>query len=462
MWLELVIELNLPFTFVESRIVRKAVKYEDISVDTLQKYLELVTQSTEKKVAAALPAKFGLIIDGWSEGNQHYFGLNAAYDSDHYPLLAFAPPIDEESYSAENQAAFITDVLELFGRRRDDVLFLVADNTNVNPATARLLGCSFIGCASHRFNLAVKEYMLTYEEKLDDIQSLMKKLLNLKIAGALRRKTDLKPVIRNVTRWSSTYSMLKRFLQLKDILVSLNHPEVNEFLPDGRQVNSLEALEKNLKVLESVTKALQNSRVNLAQVRLLFEKISVKYPTLRGRLRTNAALVFCEDFENGIVKIIDGKEEHLTEEEKGKVAVFLKESVTENSDAREEDDGVEKDFARTLLEWNEKCKESATSKYVDLNWVPPTSNVVERLFSAARQKLTDYRKSMSPYTFECVMFLKVNRKYWDIDLVNEVFWYLLRLFHRSEIGKNREIGHHYGGNISKIGRYLWSIINTLP
>lgn len=237
-WLELVIELNLPFTFVESRIVRKAVKYEDISVDTLQKYLELVTQSTEKKVAAALPAKFGLIIDGWSEGNQHYFGLYAAYDSDHYPLLAFAPPIDEESYSAENQAAFITDVLELFGRRRDDVLFLVADNTNVNPATARLLGCSFIGCASHRFNLAVKEYMLTYEEKLDDIQSLMKKLLNLKIAGALRRKTDLKPVIRNVTRWSSTYSMLKRFLQLKDILVSLNHPEVNEFLPDGRQVNS--------------------------------------------------------------------------------------------------------------------------------------------------------------------------------------------------------------------------------
>lgn len=75
-------------------------------------------------------------------------------------------------------------------------------------------------------------------------------------------------------------------------------------------------------MLESVTKALQNSRVNLAQVRLLFEKISVKYPTLRGRLRTNAALVFCEDFENGIVKIIDGKEEHLTERRKEKLQCF--------------------------------------------------------------------------------------------------------------------------------------------
>ena len=73
-------------------------------------------------------------------------------------MLAFAPPFDEVSYTAENQADFITDVMELFGKRRDDLLFVVADNTNVNPGTARLLGCAFIGCASHRFNLAVKEY----------------------------------------------------------------------------------------------------------------------------------------------------------------------------------------------------------------------------------------------------------------------------------------------------------------
>jgi hypothetical protein len=366
-----------------------------------------------------LPAKFGLIIDGWTEGNRHYFGLYAAYDTDQYPLLAIAPPFDEECYTAENQAAFISDILELFGRRRDDVLFLVADNTNVNPATARLLGCAFIGCASHRFNLAVKEYTSAYDGILDDIHCLMKKLLNIKIAGALRRKTDLKPVIRNVTRWSSTYSMIKRFLKLKDVLASLNHPEVNEHLPDGRNVNSLEALEKNLKVFESVTKALQNPSINLAQVRLLFEKISVKYPTIQRRLCTDAALVFCKDFENGIVKIIDGKEEHLTEEEKEKVSVFLKESVVEKSDT-EEEELFNKDFATTLLELNEKSKECAASKYVNLNWVPPTSNVVERLFSASRQVLTDYRKSMSPYTFECIMFLKMNRKYWDIDLVNEV------------------------------------------
>lgn len=97
----------------------------------------------------------------------------------------------------------------------------------------------------------------------------------------------------------------------------------------------------------------------------------------------------------------------------------MKESVAEESDI-EEDNGAEKDFARTLLELNKKSNECAASKYVNLKWVPPTSNIVERLFSSARQVLTDYRKSMTPYTFECIMFLKVNRKYWDIDLVNGV------------------------------------------
>ena len=212
--------------------------------------------------------------------------------------------------------------------------------------------------------------------------------------------------------------MVLNLFDVKEILVSLNYPEVNEYLPDGKHVNSLEALEKNLKVLESVTKALQKPSVNLAQVRLLFETISEKYPILRGRLQEDASLVFCKNFENGIVKIIDGSEENLTAAEKEEVAVFFKESEVESSDTEQE--GIEKDVATTLLELNEKSKESASSKYANLNWVPPTSNIVERIFGAARQVLTDYRNSVSPYTFEYIIFLKVNRKYWDIDLVHEV------------------------------------------
>jgi hypothetical protein len=57
------------------------------------------------------------------------------------------------------------------------------------------------------------------------------------------------------------------------------------------------------------------------------------------------------------------------------------------------------------------------TKYLSLKHIPPT---VERLFSAARLILCDYPKSMDPYTFECLLFLKVNRKKWDINLVSKL------------------------------------------
>ncbi len=43
----------------------------------------------------------------------------------------------------------------------------------------------------------------------------MKTLRNMKQAGKLRKKTDLEPVQRNVTRWSSTFEMVKRFFEIK-------------------------------------------------------------------------------------------------------------------------------------------------------------------------------------------------------------------------------------------------------
>jgi hypothetical protein len=67
-----------------------------------------------------------------------------------------------------------------------------------------------------------------------------------------------------------------------------------------------------------------------------------------------------------------------------------------------------------------KKRKLHTSKYPDLKYIAATSNIVERLFSSARLVLTDYRKSMTPYSFECVMFLKFNRKYWDLALVGKL------------------------------------------
>jgi ribosomal protein S30 len=151
-------------------------------------------------------------------------------------FLTISPPFDETEYGAISQAAFIVDTVEAFDRTKESILFLVGENTNTNPATARKLGVPFIGCASHRFNLAVQSYLDTYDEIITSINNLMKvlrsvkkagklrmnTLRSVKKAGKLRMNTPLEPVTRNVTRWSSTYSMVERFFRLKEHLIDLD------------------------------------------------------------------------------------------------------------------------------------------------------------------------------------------------------------------------------------------------
>ena len=55
--------------------------------------------------------------------------------------------------------------------------------------------------------------------------------------------------------------------------------------------------------------------------------------------------------------------------------------------------------------------------YIDCRFLVATSNTVERLFSLCKHVLTDTRKCMSPIMFESLIFLQVNRQYWDLQMV---------------------------------------------
>ena len=79
-WLEWIVMSNLPFVFVESALTRKYSKMEPLSRNSLMKYLRLLTAEVEKMVLNELPEKFGIVIDGWSEGNRHYIAVFACYD----------------------------------------------------------------------------------------------------------------------------------------------------------------------------------------------------------------------------------------------------------------------------------------------------------------------------------------------------------------------------------------------
>ena len=167
-WNGLLSMSNLPFVFVESALTRKYSKMEPLSRNSLMKYLRLLTAEVEKMVLNELPEKFGIVIDGWSEGNRHYIAVFACYDlvgKARMTFLSIAPPF-EEKYDAASHQDFIVDVLSVYGKGLTNLLFLVGDNAPVNKSIANLLVIPFIGCASHRFNLACKKYLGPFENNL--------------------------------------------------------------------------------------------------------------------------------------------------------------------------------------------------------------------------------------------------------------------------------------------------------
>ena len=272
----------------------------------------------ENEVRASLPSCFGLIIDAWSHNSTSYFGIFACYRVNNvYALLSFSPILDEISHSASNYCDVIKFVIEeVYFRKIGDVLFIVADNCKTNKAISDKLKVPMIGCASHRFNLAVQGYFKEslYSDCLHKLNELMKKLSTMKTAAKLRQKTTYKAVTRNVTRWSSTYKMVKRYHILHPFLQEDDMEITNYFLSPGEH-RLMKSLLPILEDFNSVTIALQASMCSLSRVRALFDGVMRKYPSMELYLASDAHIVHSLFFEQAICKLQSGNS-NLSSDEK--------------------------------------------------------------------------------------------------------------------------------------------------
>jgi hypothetical protein len=158
----------------------------------------------------------------------------------------------------------------------------------------------------------------------------MSKLSNIKQAAKLRRVTALQPVKRNVTRWSSTFSMVKRFFELEEHLDSRD-AELIPFIPSRREEQELRNILNDLKVFESVSKKLQEADINLLTHRKLFDAIISKYPQTREYLGSASCIVHSPNFESGICKIIQGNED-LDEDEEEALLQFKNQLIIDDED----------------------------------------------------------------------------------------------------------------------------------
>ena len=106
-----------------------------------------------------------------------------------------------------------------------------------------------------------------------------------------------------------------------------------------------------------------------------------------------------------------GPEASLTTVERNLASRF---AVTDVEVAQEE----VVDFAHRIENNMKRRRVSLKLRYKDINWIPPTSNIVERLFSRAKLNLTDLRSRMEPRTFEALLYLHCNESLWDQSLLS--------------------------------------------
>jgi len=209
-WISCIVENNFPLSFVESESVRKQSKLRPISCETLKKQMFQVQSLLQQKIKDGIPDKFGLVFDGWSSNGIHFVSLfcvfsNSTKDFKSPVLLKFSPLENEEDLGADSHLEFIIDSVESYGKTRANILFLVSDNCAVNIAVSTRSGIPLIGCASHRFNLAMKSFLEPFDTVIKKVNEIMKKFCTIKGKAWLKNKTSLRSVTKNSTRWYLLY-----------------------------------------------------------------------------------------------------------------------------------------------------------------------------------------------------------------------------------------------------------------
>ena len=167
-WIRFVVMKNLPVSFVDCTYTRDISRLKHISGKTLRHYILSLRDVLKEALRKELPSRFVVVFDGWTEGTQHYIGVAASYmkivDGREVPvqtMLSMQPLLADgvQGMRAVDHIEHLSKVLGSYGKSTSDIMCLVGDNCQVNQSMARILKVPLLGCASHKFNLAVRRWI---------------------------------------------------------------------------------------------------------------------------------------------------------------------------------------------------------------------------------------------------------------------------------------------------------------
>ncbi|OWZ06071.1 hypothetical protein PHMEG_00021727 [Phytophthora megakarya] len=323
-------------------------------VEPLVSAMDRLTRVVERAIAIELPDRFGLLFDGWTHASEHFIAVFACYEV----------------------GGFLTTMLPRdYDKQLSQCLFLVADN-----------------CSAAMDDL---------KADLDSVHSLMLKLRTLSQSSKRRLKTALRPVIRQDTRWSSTFGTVKRYFEL------LDHLDMND-----------DALE--LKKIESDAKALPAEDVTLLDVRVSFDGLLTIKSQYERCIGPQAWIVHSPDFEVACVRILSEDLSRLKRGERPDLEPFRRLEADSVASGAADQDTSSEDEAFCVEELQKRRRLARKEiKYGLLSSIHPTSNVAERFFSVARTTFDQERHSLQPITLEMILFLRQNSRYWNAQDVGD-------------------------------------------
>ncbi|ETI52712.1 hypothetical protein F443_04263 [Phytophthora nicotianae P1569] len=424
-WMNLVVNKNFPFMAVDDGVVRSAIKYNSMNSRTLKARMVATVELVEPCLQEEFKGeKFALVFDGVTDGCEHSLAVFAATQKG-IRFLTLSSFVEEKSMTADEHIRFLDMVLNQYKLEANNLIAIVCDNMETNKAISRRIDAPMIGCAAHRFNLAVKEYVQDHRALIKKVASLMRKL---KSKGTLEGKwmqaqtsTDARAALERTAPNDETIHAISSDNARRFPIV--------DFLPTPSEHCAIVDLLEDMNILKFSTRRLQEADLTLVTVRDIFDEVAVEFPELEGRLKMDTQIVESCDFEAGVVKIMKGQEHSLTSREKKSVSRLhcppLESEADEcpgrhitsetNSEPRPKRRRTTQEFQNAVT-GRAVAREKSRSKYMDLSWIPATSVEVERLFAKMKCMLGYLRKSMSKKTLEVILFLRMN---WDL-VTNEI------------------------------------------
>jgi hypothetical protein len=167
-WIKWLACRSMPLSEIDNELTRHLAGIKPFNSKSMRKYILATAAETEKAISADMleAGVITLLMDGWTcDGTStHYIAIFAGFicpATQVYKeaLLSLQPTLSEDDMGADAHIELFESTLEMYMLTKEYVCCIVGDNCATNQAISKRWGIPMVGCASHRFNLAVKHWI---------------------------------------------------------------------------------------------------------------------------------------------------------------------------------------------------------------------------------------------------------------------------------------------------------------